>query len=365
MEVDHVNRLGWTALHEAIILGDGSQRYVDTVRELVAGRADVELAPCGDNVSPTAHGQSHGVCRSGHHPRGGIGPVHEPSHSEAEAGRRLLTAAESGDADAVALALRAGAPIEQRDEQGRTALLLAATFDRVKVARALVALGADPNALDERHDTPWLVTGVTGSVAMLEALLPAHPNLAIRNRFGGLSVIPASERGHVDYLRRVSPPVSTSITSTTWGGRLCSRLWSLATARSATRRSSASCLLPEPTRQSATAAAPRPSTMRAIRVRRRSPRSPVPIVRDYVMTMSQAQEDHSPAGRRSSSRQRWIGHAPRSQLGYRRGPMSIHGGCARRSTLFARCRRPVRHLGLDPLNLDKLVGSPGSWVGRD
>ena len=36
MEVDHVNRLGWTALHEAIILGDGSQRYVDTVRELVA-----------------------------------------------------------------------------------------------------------------------------------------------------------------------------------------------------------------------------------------------------------------------------------------------------------------------------------------
>lgn len=137
MEVDHVNRLGWTALHEAIILGDGSQRYVDTVRELVAGRADVELAPCGDNVSPTAHGQSHGVCRSGHHPRGGIGPVHEPSHSEAEAGRRLLTAAESGDADAVALALRAGAPIEQRDEQGRTALLLAATFDRVEVARAL------------------------------------------------------------------------------------------------------------------------------------------------------------------------------------------------------------------------------------
>ena len=38
---------------------------------------------------------------------------------------------------------------------------------------------------------------------MLEALLPADPDLTIVNRFGGVSVIPASERGHVDYVRRV------------------------------------------------------------------------------------------------------------------------------------------------------------------
>jgi ankyrin repeat protein len=38
---------------------------------------------------------------------------------------------------------------------------------------------------------------------MLEALLPANPDLAVRNRFGGLSVIPASERGHVEYVGRV------------------------------------------------------------------------------------------------------------------------------------------------------------------
>ena len=85
----------------------------------------------------------------------------------------------------------------------RTPLLLAAAADHVEVARLLVDLGADPDALDDQHDTPWLVTGVTGSVAMAEVLLPAHPDLTIVNRFGGVSLIPASERGHVDYVRRV------------------------------------------------------------------------------------------------------------------------------------------------------------------
>jgi ankyrin repeat protein len=81
--------------------------------------------------------------------------------------------------------------------------LVAAAADRQSVARVLVALGADPDALDDRHDTPWLVTGVTGSVAMATLLLTADPDLTIVNRFGGTSLIPASERGHVGYVRRV------------------------------------------------------------------------------------------------------------------------------------------------------------------
>ena len=120
-----------------------------------------------------------------------------------DANAELLDAATVGDADRVALALQRGAEIETRDDHERTALLLAATYDWVAVAQVLVANGADPDALDDRYDTPWLVTGVTGSVAMAEVLLPAQPDLTIRNRFGGVSVIPASHRGHVDYVRRV------------------------------------------------------------------------------------------------------------------------------------------------------------------
>ncbi|MEJ1105670.1 MULTISPECIES: ankyrin repeat domain-containing protein [unclassified Kribbella] len=190
--VDHVNRLGWTALHEAVLLGDGSPRYVDTVRLLVAAGANRNLPAERDGTTPVqaARGQVAAVLSTKLPPRD-------------QAAMALLTAAEAGDANRVAAALAARAPLESRDDHRRTALLLASLNDHVDVARLLVALGADPDAQDDRQDSPWLVTGVTGSVAMLEALLPANPDLNLRNRYGGISVIPASERGHVDYVRRV------------------------------------------------------------------------------------------------------------------------------------------------------------------
>ena len=100
-------------------------------------------------------------------------------------------------------ALAAGTPVDARGEGGRTPLFVAVTGDHVEVARLLIAAGADPDALDDRHDTPFLETGVSGSVAMLDVLLAADPDVTIVNRFGGVAVIPASERGHVDYVRAV------------------------------------------------------------------------------------------------------------------------------------------------------------------
>ncbi|MFH8490790.1 ankyrin repeat domain-containing protein [Streptomyces longisporoflavus] len=117
--------------------------------------------------------------------------------------QRLLDAARTGNAAEVRAALDAGARVEARDTELRTPLLLAALGDHVEAARVLVAAGADVDAQDHRADSPWLATGVTGSVAMLHVLLPAGPDLKLRNRFGGISVIPASERGHVAYVREV------------------------------------------------------------------------------------------------------------------------------------------------------------------
>ncbi len=59
IEIDHVNRLGWTALLEAIFLGGGDEAHTEVVRVLVEGGVDVNLAD-GDGVTPLAHARNHG-----------------------------------------------------------------------------------------------------------------------------------------------------------------------------------------------------------------------------------------------------------------------------------------------------------------
>lgn len=195
---NHVNRIGYQAIHEAVWLGEDTTRYVDTIRVLTAGGVDLTRESTNEGLTPLQMAQQRRYPAIESALRNALSPTEFANPNAA-----LLRAARTGDADQAALALRAGANIEARDSLERTALLLAATGDRVDVARLLVATGADPDALDHQHDTPWLVTGVTGSVPMLEALLPAKPDLTILNRYGGTSLIPASERGHVDYVRRV------------------------------------------------------------------------------------------------------------------------------------------------------------------
>ncbi len=198
IEQDHVNASGYQAIHEAVWYGDADAASLDTVRVLIAGGVDLDTASGTEQLTP----QQMATAKGFDDIAAALTTAQEAS-GIANPDASLLAAAESGDADQAAAALRAGANLEVRDDSERTPLLIAATYDRVDVARLLVAMDADPDALDNRHDTPWLVTGVTGSVPMAEALRPANPDVAIKNRFGGLSIHPASERGHLAYVEWV------------------------------------------------------------------------------------------------------------------------------------------------------------------
>ncbi|NIG55772.1 ankyrin repeat domain-containing protein [Chitinophaga sp. Cy-1792] len=57
--VDHINRLGWTGLLEAIILGDGSSKYQEIVAILKAAGSDMHIAD-GRGVTPLQHAQQAG-----------------------------------------------------------------------------------------------------------------------------------------------------------------------------------------------------------------------------------------------------------------------------------------------------------------
>lgn len=57
--VNHVNRLGWTALLEAVILGDGSQKYVEIVDILLKAGANKHDKD-NEGVSVLQHAQKRG-----------------------------------------------------------------------------------------------------------------------------------------------------------------------------------------------------------------------------------------------------------------------------------------------------------------
>ncbi|MCJ7932846.1 MAG: ankyrin repeat domain-containing protein [Chryseobacterium sp.] len=57
--VNHVNRLGWTALMEAVILGDGTLKYQEVVQILKDNGADISI-PDHSGKTPLQHAESLG-----------------------------------------------------------------------------------------------------------------------------------------------------------------------------------------------------------------------------------------------------------------------------------------------------------------
>jgi ankyrin repeat protein len=57
--LDHVNNLGWTALIEAVVLGNGGPRHVETVRALVEAGADAKIAD-RNGATPLEHARRRG-----------------------------------------------------------------------------------------------------------------------------------------------------------------------------------------------------------------------------------------------------------------------------------------------------------------
>ncbi|MDQ8013750.1 MAG: ankyrin repeat domain-containing protein [Flavobacterium nitrogenifigens] len=57
--IDHVNRLGWTALMEAIVLGDGSIKYQQIVQILKDAGSRMDI-PDHDGITPLHHAQAKG-----------------------------------------------------------------------------------------------------------------------------------------------------------------------------------------------------------------------------------------------------------------------------------------------------------------
>ena len=115
--------------------------------------------------------------------------------------RGLLEAAASGDAAAVRAALSAGADPDARDAAGTPATMLATVGHHAEALRVLLDAGADVDAQDGESANPLLYGGAEGMLDIVRIANEAGADPTLRNRFGGVATIPASERGHVEVVR--------------------------------------------------------------------------------------------------------------------------------------------------------------------
>jgi hypothetical protein len=115
----------------------------------------------------------------------------------------LITAAEQGDAATVLRLLEAGANINGQDERGRTPVMAATHGQHAETVKVLLEAGADVNIRDKRLDNPFLYAGAEGLLDILKLTIDAGADPTLTNRFGGVAVIPASERGHVEVVREL------------------------------------------------------------------------------------------------------------------------------------------------------------------
>ena len=114
----------------------------------------------------------------------------------------LLEAVQTGNTGKALELVTGGAPLEKRDDENRTPLLLATHANLVEIARALISAGADVNAKDNIQDTPFLYAGAEGRNDILQLILATgKANLADTNRYGGTALIPAAHHGHPETVR--------------------------------------------------------------------------------------------------------------------------------------------------------------------
>ena len=113
----------------------------------------------------------------------------------------LMTAAEAGDAARVAAELEAGAEVNAADEDGWTALHLAALNDRAAVVELLLAQpGVDVNARTKWRSTPLILAVSRGHIVPARLLLD-HAGIEIDARadyYGRTALIEAARHGFLE-----------------------------------------------------------------------------------------------------------------------------------------------------------------------
>ena len=125
-----------------------------------------------------------------------------PSQGEKSGYAGLLAAAASGDAAQIKALIAGGAKPDMHDGYARTPLHVAAYGAHHDAMRALVAAGANPNALERDRYDIVTIAAVANDVPTLRVALEVGCSAKnITSRYDGTALIAAAHLGHAEVVR--------------------------------------------------------------------------------------------------------------------------------------------------------------------
>lgn len=125
-----------------------------------------------------------------------------PSAAEIAAYKGLHAAAMSGNLKDLNAAISSAQDLNVRDRQGRTALMLAAYGKHHEAAKALIAAGADLDALENSAYDLITISAVLNDVAMIKLAIAAGASAKqVTSPYDGTALIAAAHLGHVEVVK--------------------------------------------------------------------------------------------------------------------------------------------------------------------
>ncbi|WP_159649013.1 ankyrin repeat domain-containing protein [Erysipelothrix aquatica] len=92
--------------------------------------------------------------------------------------------------------------INAMNSKQETLILIATHNNNIPIAQLLIDKGANVNLQDTIHDSAYLYAGAQGRTEILDYMLRhADIDFSVVNRYGGNTLIPAAEKGHIDAVR--------------------------------------------------------------------------------------------------------------------------------------------------------------------